>query len=198
MCDIDVPIESSGKLKEGISLLKSHQSKSSKIPPKPTSFGMLVQIIRWFVELCIEERFISVESELIDGDMESTAHCSQNAILPSSLSVNVVSKPSLKSGSQLPSPRVSFLPISRRDDLSSIFIEFLSFQGLMNLGNTCFMNSVLQCLAQTPFLLDVLLEIAEPGEKVTLNISENDQMVKFSLNIVNFLAYGELSEGFSF
>lgn len=39
------------------------------------------------------------------------------------------------------------------------------------------MNSVLQCLAQTPFLLEVLMEIAEPGEKATLNISENDQMV---------------------
>ncbi|KAK6628328.1 hypothetical protein RUM43_002140 [Polyplax serrata] len=82
-------------------------------------------------------------------------------------------------------PSVSFLSSRSSKSLNSInnyppgfetftapsysFLDSLPrARGLHNLGNTCFFNAVLQCLGQTPFLLQVLEEMKEGGEKFRL------------------------------
>lgn len=57
------------------------------------------------------------------------------------------------------------IPGQARRVLTQTVEQLPRVRGLSNLGNTCFFNSVMQCLAQTPFLLPVLKELEQPNEE---------------------------------
>ena len=74
--------------------------------------------------------------------------------------------------------------------------NFKKAKGVYNMGNTCYLNSALQCLAHTPFLREYFAGITASGG--TFLSDKRVELFKHQVNVKNPLGHsGRLAEEFS-
>lgn len=140
--DCDTNIENfDGILKQSIDLIKSELNKSKNAPPSPK------------VENGVSGPSLTKDENAVANPASAELNTeAMRSLLGNTLNI-VHSLSSNSNGSS---------------DMHGFITETLKnlprVRGLSNLGNTCFFNAVMQCLTQTPYLLEVLKELAEPKE----------------------------------
>lgn len=141
-CDADV-VNIENSLQQCIDYVKSElaKPKSSSSKPIPLENGDSNAPI-----------FVNGDAS-VDGEGAQVNKDAMRALMGKT--INIVH--SLSSNSNIPGQAKRVLT----NDISKL----PRVRGLSNLGNTCFFNAVMQCLAQTPFLLPVLKELEKPDEE---------------------------------
>lgn len=167
-------MEVSDKLKKLLSL-KKRRKKFHSSEEEDTDLNKLDQFLATSCRRFFSQRIEFHCVELSDSHLEhlKSRYSPLNRTLPHSSAAKVkMDSNSLESNSEGPQSESSSgsshsdeLPQPKRDifDSKSLIMEWKSSKGvgagLGNLGNTCFLNSVLQCLLYTPPLYNYLTSV---------------------------------------